>query len=191
MTASEVVDQHRRSAQARNRRDARRRFDRPAARAPRRFPPRHEARRAVGDAPRRARASASIARAVSAARKSRVSNGIAKAACRCIRCAPTSITASPPRTPPMARAASRSGSSRAKSSSTIRWRRTSAWPKQTIRGGDHRRDRGGDAPREPREPRDAANASLRVRNHAATQAHQVPQGLQGPHPRRCERRALR
>ena len=68
--------------------------DRPAARAPRRVPPRHEARGAVGDAPRRARASASTARAVSAAPKSRAWNGTAKAACRCTRCAPTSTTAS-------------------------------------------------------------------------------------------------
>ena len=52
-----------------------------------------------------ARASASIARAVSAAPKSRASNGIAKAACRCIRCAPTSITALRPRSRPTAPAA--------------------------------------------------------------------------------------
>ena len=43
-------DQHRRGPQARNRRDAGRRVHRPAARAPRRVPPRHEARGAVGDA---------------------------------------------------------------------------------------------------------------------------------------------
>ena len=42
--------QYRRGAQARDRRLPRRRFDRPAARAPRCVPPRHEARRAVGDA---------------------------------------------------------------------------------------------------------------------------------------------
>ena len=47
--------QHRRGAQAGDRRDAGRRFDRPAARAPRRLPPRHEARRAVGHASRRRR----------------------------------------------------------------------------------------------------------------------------------------
>jgi hypothetical protein len=72
------------------------------------------------------KASASIARAVWAARKSRARNGIAKAACRCTRCVPTSITARPRRRPPMAPAASRSGSSRARSWSMIRWRRTSA-----------------------------------------------------------------
>jgi hypothetical protein len=74
------------------------------------------------------RASASTARAVSAALRSRVWNGIAKVACRCTRCAPMSITASRPPSRPTARAASRSGSSRARSSNTTRWPRTSAWP---------------------------------------------------------------
>jgi hypothetical protein len=68
----------------------------------------------------------STAAAVSAARKSPVPNGTAKAGCRCTRCAPTSITAPPKRRPPTASAASRSGSSRARSSSTIRWRRSAA-----------------------------------------------------------------
>ena len=45
--------QHRRDPQARARRPAGRRIDRAAARAPRGVPPRHEARRAVGDAARR------------------------------------------------------------------------------------------------------------------------------------------
>jgi small subunit ribosomal protein S3 len=54
--------------------------------------------------------------------------------CRCTRCAPTSITAWRPRSPRSAPAASRSGSSRAKSSSTIRWPRTRRWPKATIHG---------------------------------------------------------
>jgi len=63
-----------------------------------------------------------------AAPRSRASNGIAKVACRCTRCVPMWITASPPRTPPMALAASRSGFSRAKSSSTTRWRKTSVSP---------------------------------------------------------------
>ena len=45
--------QHRRNPQARNRRPAGGRIDRPAARAPRRVPPRHEARGAVGHASRR------------------------------------------------------------------------------------------------------------------------------------------
>ena len=45
------------------------------------------------------------ARAVSAAPKSRVWSGTAKVACRCIRCALTSTTASLPRSPPTAPAA--------------------------------------------------------------------------------------
>jgi ribosomal protein S3 len=64
-------------------------------------------------------------RAVWAVLKSRVPNGTVKAVCRCTRCAPTSITVPRPRTPPMAPTASRSGSSRVRSSSTIRWHRTS------------------------------------------------------------------
>jgi ribosomal protein S3 len=86
-------------------------------------------KRAVQSAPR---ASASIARADSAALKSPASNGTARAACRCTLCAPTSTTASPRRTPLTARAASRFGSSRARSSSTIRWRRISAPPTPII-----------------------------------------------------------
>ena len=46
--------EHRRNPQARDRRQARRRQYRPAARAPRRLPPRHEARGAIGDAAGRA-----------------------------------------------------------------------------------------------------------------------------------------
>jgi small subunit ribosomal protein S3 len=50
-------------------------------------------KRAVQSAMRWApRASASTAPAVSAAPRSRAPNGIARAACRCTRCAPTSIT---------------------------------------------------------------------------------------------------
>src|SRR6202051_770247 len=70
----------------------------------------------------------------SAAPKSRAWNGIAKAACRCTRCAPTSITGWRPRSPPSAPAASRSGSSRAKSLSPTRWPRTRRWPRATIPG---------------------------------------------------------
>ena len=114
--------------------------DRAAARAPRGVPPRDEARRAVGDAARRRRASASTAAAVSAAPRSRAPSGIARAACRCTRCAPTSTTAPPPRTPPTARAASRSGSSRARSSSTTRWR-----PSGALLGGRRQSRRRGHA----------------------------------------------
>jgi hypothetical protein len=71
-------------------------------------------------------ASASTARAVSAAPKSRGPSGTARAGCRCTRCAPTSITGSPPRRPRWAPAASRSGFSRAKSWSTTPWLRTGA-----------------------------------------------------------------
>jgi len=68
-----------------------------------------------------------------AARKSPVSSGIAKAACRCTPCAPTWITASRRPTPPMALAASRCGSSRARSSSMIPWRKSVAPPKSITR----------------------------------------------------------
>ena len=121
--------QHRRDQEARARRPAGRRIDRAAARAPRRVPPRHEARGAVGHAawcrrhphqllgpprrrrdrahgmvPRRPRAAAYAARRRRLRRRHRAS-------------------------PPTAPAASRSGSSRARSWSTTRWRRTRRWPK--------------------------------------------------------------
>ena len=85
--------QHRRDPQARDRRQAGRREHRPAARAPRRLPPRHEARGAVGDAARRPGHPHQLRAAGSAAPRSRASSGIAKAACRCTRCAPISISA--------------------------------------------------------------------------------------------------
>ena len=119
--------------------DARRAVHRPAARAPRRVPPRHEARRPVGDAPRRRGHPHQLRPAVSAAPKSRAPNGIARAACRCTRCAPTSTTARPRRRRPMASAASRSGSSRARSSSTIRWRPNAAPTEGDEQGGGGRR----------------------------------------------------
>jgi small subunit ribosomal protein S3 len=94
-------------------------------------------------------------------------------ACRCTRCAPTSTTASPPPSPPSAPAASRCGCSRARSWRTTRWRTTSA-PRKPLRSA--------------RRPRSSARAEGRVSSHAATQAHQVPQGLQGPHQRRRQGR---
>ena len=112
--------------------------DRPAARAPHRLPPRHEARRAVGHASRRRRHPHQLRAAGSAAPKSRAWSGTARAACRCTRCAPTSTTARPRRRPPTAPAASRSGCSRARSSSTTRWRRSVA-PTE----GDHAHGGGG------------------------------------------------
>ena len=111
--------QHRRGAQAGGRLDARRRLDRPAARAPRRLPPRHEARRAVGHAARRRGHPHQLLRPPRRRRDRHGSNGIARAACRCIRCAPMSTTAPRRPSPPSAPAASRCGSSRARSSSTI------------------------------------------------------------------------
>ena len=74
----------------------------------------------------------STARAASAAPRSQGSNGIAKAGCRCIHCAPMSITAPRRRTRPMAPAGSRSGSSRAKFLNTIQWRKTRKWPNRNI-----------------------------------------------------------
>ena len=120
------ASQHRRGEQARDRRHAGGRDHRPAARAPRRLPPRHEALGAVGAAARRARHPHQLLRAASAAPRSRASSGIARAACRCTRCAPTSTSATAWRRPPTASSASRCGSSRARSWSTIRWRPRSA-----------------------------------------------------------------
>ena len=97
MTELGSAPQHRRGPQARDRRDAGGREHRAAARAPGRLPPRHEARGAVGDAPRRRGHPHQLRAAGSAARKSRASSGTARAACRCTRCAPMSITARPPR----------------------------------------------------------------------------------------------
>ena len=121
--------QHRRDPQAGARRAAGRRIDRPAARAPRRLPPRHEARRAVGDAARR-RGHPHQLLGPSRRRRDRahgmVSRGPRAAAHAARR---RRLRRRRPRSPPTAPAASRSGSSRARSSSTIRWRRTRAWPK--------------------------------------------------------------
>src|SRR6267378_1109789 len=119
------------------------------------------------------RAFVSTARAVSAAPKSRAWNGIAKAACRCIRCAPISITGWRPRSPRSAPAASRSGSSRAKSLSTTRWPRTRKWPRATVRGP----------------VATLLKAFLRRFegvSHDATKENEVPEGAQGPDPRRCD-----
>ena len=170
LTDSDVVHQHHRDQEARARRAAGRGIDRPAARASRCLPPRHEARRAVGDAARRRGHPHQLLRAGSAAPKSRAWSGIARAACRCTRCAPTSITASPPRSPPTAPAASRSGSSRARSWSMTRWPRTRRWRKAT------RAVRAATALTGPTDRR------IRTKSvsHAATDAHQVPEGAQGP-----------
>jgi small subunit ribosomal protein S3 len=93
-----------------------------------------------------------------------------RAACRCTRCAPMSTTASRRRLRLTAPAASRSGSSRAKSSSTIRWPRTRRWPSKAGGGGERRRARS-----RPRRGLIRARENQRL-SHAATQAHKVPQG---------------
>ena len=125
-------------------------FDRPAARAPRRVPPRHEARGAVGDAAgrrrhphqllgpsrrrgnrahgmvsRRPRAAAHAARRRRLRRRHRVHR-------------------------PTAPAASRSGSSRAKSSSTIRWRRSDGRARSAASIADAGASAASPRPREPR-----------------------------------------
>ena len=77
-------------------------------------------KRAVGNAMRLgALGIRSTSVAASTVRKSRVRSGTAKVACRCIRCAPTSTTASLRRKRPTASSASRCGSTRA---------RCSTWP---------------------------------------------------------------
>ena len=87
MTASDVSAEHRRDPQAGSRCQARRAGHRRSARAPYRLPPRDEARGAVGAASRCRGHPRSPAAAVSAAPKSRASKGIARAGCRCTRCA--------------------------------------------------------------------------------------------------------
>ena len=133
-------------------------FDRPAARAPRRVPPRDEARGAVGDAPGRRGHPHQLlgpARRRGNRPPRMVSRGPRAAAHAARR---RRLRRRRPRTPPTAPAASRCGSSRARSSSTIRWRRTSAPPKPIIPRPHRPR-------REPRERdrdhgRDAALSSL-------------------------------
>jgi large subunit ribosomal protein L22 len=84
--------QHRRGAQARGRRQLV--AENIAQQLERRVAFRRAMKRAVQSAMRMgARASASTAAAAWAARRSRAWSGIARAACRCIRCAPTSTTA--------------------------------------------------------------------------------------------------
>ncbi len=123
--------QHRRDPQARDRRPPGGREHRAAARAARDLPARHEAGGAVGDAARRPGRPGRTARGGWAARRSRAASGIARAACRCTPCAPTSISAAPPRSRPTAPTASRSGCSRARSWSTTR--------RRTIGGSASRR----------------------------------------------------
>ena len=96
------ASQHRRGQEARDRRHAGGGDHRPAARAPRRLPPRHEARRAVGDQAGCARHPHQLLPGGSAAPRSRASSGTARVACRCTRCVPTSISATASPRPPTA-----------------------------------------------------------------------------------------
>ena len=96
------VHQHQGDPQGGARRAARGRERRAPARAPRRVPARDEEGRHVDDEVRRRRASASSARAGSAAPRWAAASGTARGACRCTRCAPRSTTASPRRRPPTA-----------------------------------------------------------------------------------------
>ena len=170
MTNSDVDDQHRRGAQARGRRDAGRRVDRPAARAPRGVPPRHEARRAVGDAPRR-RGHPHQLLGPSRRRRDRAPwNGTARAACRCTRCAPTSITASPT-------AYTTYGTCGIKvwifKGEILEHDPMAQDKRMTDEGGRSRRP-----PRARGVSRTQARGEVR---HAATEEDQVPQAVQGPH----------
>ena len=106
--------QHRGNQEARDRRAADRRLDRAAAGEAHHVPPRDEARDAERDAPGRAGHQDHERGPPERPSKSRVPSGTAKAACRCIRCAPTSTTAPARRRPATASSASRSGSTRAK-----------------------------------------------------------------------------
>ena len=106
--------QHRGDPQARDRRAADRRLDRAAAREADHVPPRDEARDAERDAPRRAGHQDHVRGPPERHRDRAHASGIAKAACRCTRCAPTSTTAFPKRARRTASSASRSGCSRAK-----------------------------------------------------------------------------
>ena len=132
MTKSEVASQHRRSPQARSRRDPGGRDHRPAARAPRGLPPRDEARRAVGACAWAPRASDQL-RGPSRRRRNRAHRMVPRGPRAAAHAARRRRLRRRHRaSPPTAPAASRSGSSRAKSSSTIRWRRTSAWPSRRM-----------------------------------------------------------
>ena len=97
--------QHRRNPQARARCAAGRRIDLAAARAPRRVPPRHEARGAIGHAPRRRRHPHQLLGPPR--RRRNRAHGVVPRGPRAAAhaCAPTSTTALPPPSPPTAPAA--------------------------------------------------------------------------------------
>ena len=97
-----VVHQHPRGAPSRPRRAAGGRERRPAARAPRRLPPRHEGSGRPRHAHGRAGHQGAMRRPPRRRRDRARANGTARGACRCTRCAPTSATAWPKRRPPTA-----------------------------------------------------------------------------------------
>ena len=120
------ASQHPRSAQARDRRHSGRRGHRAAARAPRRFPPRHEARRAVGDAHGRARHPHQLRRPARWRRDR--AHGVVSRGPRAVAYAARQyrLRHGARRARPTASSASRCGSSRARSWSTIPWPRRTA-----------------------------------------------------------------
>ena len=61
---------------------------------------------------------------------------------------------------------------------------TSGWPAESGPAASERRDRRATAAAPRR-----ARSELEDKNHAATEAHQIPQAVQGPHPRRAPRAA--
>ena len=161
MTERRGAPEHRRDPQARDRRQAGRREHRPAARAPRRLPPRHEARGAVGHAAGRPGHPHQLLAAAWAAPRSPAWSGTARAACRCTRCAPTSTTASPT------------------ALHHLRHIGVKVWVfKGEILAHDPMaHDKRAEEAAPQRTPRASSDrAEGRVSSHAATQAHQVPQG---------------
>ena len=183
--------QHRRDPQARARRAAGRRGHRAADREARDVPPRHEARRdehhALGRAGHQGAHLRPPERLGNRAHRV-VSRGTRF---RCTPSAPTSTTAWPRRRPPTASSASRCGSSRARcstrpSSSSRPPRANAAQAPAAAAPPPQRRRR--QCPRPPRQllPHRLPPRPRRNRVDAATEAHQVPQAVQGP-----QRRAAR
>ena len=189
LTAVGGASQHRRGAQARDRRHAGGRDDRPAARAPRRLPPRHEARGAVGacgSAPLGIRINCSgrlggaeIAR-MEWYREGRVPLHTLRA----------DIDFGYGRRADGLRhhAASRCGSSRARSWSTTRWRREAARRGAGGRcGGAPRRWPSGGAGGERAEPRPTeGRENDRMLQPKRTKFRKA---VQGPYPRQSPRAA--
>ncbi len=124
MTELRSQPQHRRDPQAGDRRQARRPGRRRPARAPHRLPPRHEARGSVGAASRRRRHPHHL-RGPSRRRRDRAHRMVPRGPRSAAHAArQRRLCRSRPRTPLTACAASRCGSSRARSSATTRSLRT-------------------------------------------------------------------